>query len=256
VFVRLNELWRVGYHEDPLCVSIEYQGNGRFDDPQRERTVLYGSDTIETCIIESALPWSLHPDASYVQRTEAPERDADSELQQAELDDAERDRVIAMKPAQMPADLYDKAKVYVALAEPIVVLDLDDISVRRDLAQIPEIAAKMRERDLPDLDLTRTISGHLMRRPFGGHDFADAVMPTSGVESSVAYGTCSWKRQARSSAGKTLSGHATGSSTATTAVNKRETRRKPNAASEPEPSNAPARKSTSTAVTMPAAEDL
>ena len=182
MFVRLNELWRVGYHEDPLCVSIEYQGNGRFDDPERERTVLYGSDTIETCIIESALPWSLHPDASYVQRTEAPERDADSELQQAELDDAERDRVIAMKPAQMPADLYDKAKVYVALAEPIVVLDLDDISVRRDLAQIPEIAAKMRERDLPDLDrsvltgrhldLTRTISGHLMRRPFGGHDFA------------------------------------------------------------------------------------
>ena len=182
MFVRLNELWRVGYHDDPLSVSIEYQGNGRFDDPQRERTVLYGSDRIETCIIESALPWSLHPDASYVQRTEAPERDADSELQQAELDDAERDRVIAMRPAQIPADLYDKAKVYVALAEPIVVLDLDDISVRRDLVQIPEIAAKMREYDLPDLDrsvltgrhldLTRTISGHLMRRPFGGHDFA------------------------------------------------------------------------------------
>jgi hypothetical protein len=182
VFVKLNELWRVGYHDDPLSVSIEYQGNGRFDDPQRERTVLYGSDTIETCIIENALPWSLHPDASYVQRTEAPERDADSELQQAELDDAERDRVIAMKPGQMPTDLYHKAKVYVALSEPIVVLDLDDISVRRDLAQISEIAAKMREHDLPDLDrsvltgrhldLTRTISGYLMRRPFGGHDFA------------------------------------------------------------------------------------
>ena len=72
---------------------------------------------------DRALPWSLHADGSYVQRTEAPERDADSELQQAELDDAERDRVIAMKPAQMPADLCDKAKVYAALAEPIVVLD-------------------------------------------------------------------------------------------------------------------------------------
>lgn len=182
MFLRLSELWRVGYHDDPLSVSLEYQGYGRFDDPRRERTVLYGSDNVETCIIENALPWSLHPDASYVQRTEAPERDVDSELQRAELDDADRDREIAMQPAHMPADLYDKAKVYVALAEPIVVLDLDDISVRRDLAQIPEITARMHEHELPDLDrsvltgryldLTRAISGYLMRQPFGGHHFA------------------------------------------------------------------------------------
>ena len=182
MFLRLNELWRVGYHDDPLSVSIEYQGNGRFDDPQHERAVLYGSESIETCIIEIAMPWAFHPHASYVQQTEAPEHDIDSELQQAELDDAERDRVIAMKPAHMPADLYDKAKVYVALAEPIVVLDLDDISVRRDLARIPEIAARMRAHGLTDLDrsvlmgryldLTRTISGYLMRQPFAGHHFA------------------------------------------------------------------------------------
>jgi len=182
VFHRVNELWRVGYHADPLSVSIEYQGSGRFDDPQDERTVLYGSDNVETCIIEIALPWSLHVDASYAQRTEAPERDIDPELQEAELDDAERDRMIAMRPAHMPADLYDKAKVYVALAEPIVVLDLDDISVRRDLAQIPEVAARMREHGLSELDrsaltgryldLTQTISGHLMRHPFAGHRFA------------------------------------------------------------------------------------
>ncbi len=182
MFVKVNELWRVGYHDDPLSVSLAYQGSGRFDDPQREHTVLYGSDSIETCIIEIALPWNLHPDASYVQRTESPERDADSELQQAELDDADRDRVIAMKPAQMPADLYDKAKVYVTLTEPIVVLDLDDISVRRDLAQIPEVAGRMRAHGLPDLDrsvltgrhldLTRTISGFVMRNQFAGHHFA------------------------------------------------------------------------------------
>jgi len=182
VFHRVSELWRVGYHDDPLSVLLEYQGSGRFDDPQREFTVLYGSDSVETCIIEMALPWNLHPDASYVQRTESPERDADSELQQAELDDADRDRVIAMKPGRVPADLYDKAKVYVALTEPIVVLDLDDISVRRDLAQIPEIAARMREHELTDLDrsvltgryldLTQTISGYVMRNPFAGHHFA------------------------------------------------------------------------------------
>jgi hypothetical protein len=72
----LNELWRVGYHTDPLSVSIEYQGDGRFDDPQRERTVLYGSDAVETCIIEIAMPWYLHSDASYVERMEAPERES------------------------------------------------------------------------------------------------------------------------------------------------------------------------------------
>lgn len=182
MFVKVNELWRVGYRDDPLSVSLAYQGSGRFDDPQREHTVLYGSDSVETCIIEIALPWNLHSDASFVQRSESPERDADSELQQAELDDADRDRIIAMKPPQTPADLYDKAKVYVALTEPIVVLDLDDISVRRDLARIPEIAARMGEHELPDLDrsvlmgrylnLTQTISGYVMRNPFAGHHFA------------------------------------------------------------------------------------
>ncbi len=182
MFFRLNELWRVGYHDDPLSVSIEYQGGGRFDDPQHERTVLYGSDTVETCIIEIAMPWSLHSDASYVQQVEAPERDVDPELQQAELDDADRDREIAMRPGHMPSDLYEKAKVYVALAEPIVVLDLDDISVRRDLAQVPEIAAKMSEHALPELDrsvltgryldVTRSIAGFLMRQPYAGHNFA------------------------------------------------------------------------------------
>ena len=182
MFVKVNDLWRVGYHADPLSVSLEYQGNGRFDDPFGECTVLYGSDSVDTCIMEIALPWVLHTDASYVQRTEAPESAADSELQQAELDDAERDREVAMTPPHMPADLYDKAKVYVELAESIVVLDLDDISVRRDLAQVPSIAEYMSANGLPDLDrsvlagrhldLTRIVSGHLIRHPFAGHQFA------------------------------------------------------------------------------------
>jgi hypothetical protein len=36
---------------------------------------------------------------------EARERDLDSELVQAEFDDAEPDHALATKPAQMPADL-------------------------------------------------------------------------------------------------------------------------------------------------------
>jgi hypothetical protein len=43
---------------------------------------------------------------------------------------------------------------------------------------------------------------------------------------------------------------------ATTAVNKRGARQKPNGARGPEPAKAPERKATSTAVTMPASEDL
>ena len=81
-----------------------------------------------------------------------------------------------------PADLYDKAKVYFELVESIVVSDLDDISVRSDLTQVPSIAEYLSAHRLPDLDrsvlagrhldLTRTISGHLMRYPFAGHQFA------------------------------------------------------------------------------------
>jgi hypothetical protein len=36
LYDRPAEFWRVGYHETPLVVSLEYQnGSGRFDDPQR-----------------------------------------------------------------------------------------------------------------------------------------------------------------------------------------------------------------------------
>lgn len=182
MFFKLTEMWRLGHYEDPLSVSIEYQGNGRFDDPSRERTVLYGSNTIETCILEMANPWIPHPDSLYVQNVEAAEHDTDPEMQQAELDAAQQDREIAMRPPYLPENLYEKAKVYVAFSEPIVLLDLDNISVRRDLAKIPEIAAKMREHGLMDidrsvltgrlLDFTRAITGYLMRNPFSQHEFA------------------------------------------------------------------------------------
>ena len=96
--------------------------------------------------MEIALPRAPHTDASYVRRTEAPDRDADYELQRAELDDAETRPICS------------------------------------DLAQVPSIAEYMSAHRLPDLDrsvlagrhldLTRTISGHLMRYPFAGHQFA------------------------------------------------------------------------------------
>lgn len=181
MFFRLQDFWRVGYHDDPLTVSIEYQGGGRFDDPRGERIVLYGGDSAETCIIEKASPWLSHTDASFVQRAEAPEADADEQLQAIELEHAERDREIAMRPPQMPVDLYDSAKIYVALVNPVILLDLDQVSVRRDLTEIPAIKEEMSRAGVADLDrsvlmgrhleITRSISGFLMRNQFHDHHF-------------------------------------------------------------------------------------
>ncbi len=180
----LEKFWRVGYHADPLAVSLEYQiGEGRFDDPRREFGVLYGGDSALTCIFEVALPWAPHQDATYAEQAEAPESDADPELQSAEVEHAKHDREIAARPFQVPISLYEKAKVYALLSEPIVLCDLDDMPVRTNLSQVPEIADLMKRHDVPHLDrsvmigqgasheITQTISGHLMRNEFLGHRF-------------------------------------------------------------------------------------
>ncbi|MDH2909464.1 MAG: RES family NAD+ phosphorylase [Candidatus Eremiobacteraeota bacterium] len=181
MFFKLDEFWRVGYHVDPLSVSLEYQGGGRFDDPNGEFTVLYGSDSAETCIIEKASPWKPHEDSPYTQQAEAPISDDDHDLQRAELEQAERDREIAMRSARIPVDLYESAKVLVELAQPVVLLDLDDVGVRTDLVRIPEIAQKMRLAGVSSLDrsvllgrhldITRAISGFVMRNQVGRHQF-------------------------------------------------------------------------------------
>lgn len=109
-------------------------GSGRFDDPERKLAVLYGGDSATTCILEVALPWKPHVDATYVQRAEAPAEDMDAEEQRLAVEQAERDREIAERPPAMPASLYDKSKVFAQLAKPVVLCDLDDVSVRTELS--------------------------------------------------------------------------------------------------------------------------
>lgn len=184
MYYRLSELWRVGYHASPLDVSLEYQdGSGRFDDPERKLTVLYGGDSATTCILEVALPWKPHVDATYVQQTEAPGEDMDIDEQHLALEQAERDREIAKRPPTMPASLYDKAKVFVQLAKTLVLCDLDDVSVRTELSKVSTVADAMSACNVPQLDrsvitaqgphleITRAISGFLMRNASGGHQF-------------------------------------------------------------------------------------
>ena len=185
MYYRLSDFWRVGYHASPLDVSLEHQdGSGRFDDPQHELTVLYGGDSATTCILEVALPWKPHVDADYIQQAEAPSDDMDNEEQRLALEQAERDREIAMQPPTMPASLYQKSKVFVQLTSPVVLCDLDDVSVRTQLSKVPAVAAAMLACNVPQLDrsvitaqgphldITRAISGFLMRQPFADHQFA------------------------------------------------------------------------------------
>jgi len=103
-------------------------------------------------------------------------------LQKVELWQAERDREIAMQPFKMPAYLYDYSKVWVRLKEPLAVCDLDNIAVSTRLSRIDELAALMRELDIPQIDravltgqdqflrITQAISGYLMRSAFLGHE--------------------------------------------------------------------------------------
>jgi hypothetical protein len=176
VYYKLSEFWRVGYHESPLVVSLEYQdGSGRFDDPEREFTVLYGGDSATTCILEVALPWEPHVDSAYVQQAEAPGEEMDPEEQRVALAQAERDREIAMRPPALPQSLYHNSKVFVALAKPIILCDLDDVAVRTQLARVPSVAVAMNDCGIRQLDrsvitaqgphlaITRAISGFLMR---------------------------------------------------------------------------------------------
>jgi hypothetical protein len=50
--------------------------------------------------------------------------------------DADRDSAIVTRSGHASTDLYDKSEGLCRLAQSIVVLDLDRISVRRDLAKV------------------------------------------------------------------------------------------------------------------------
>ena len=130
------------------------------------------------------MPWHPHVDAPYAQQAEAPSGEADAEEQRIALTQAERDREIAMRPPTLPQTLYENSKVYVRLEQPVILCDLDDVAVRMQLSQIPSIAAAMSacgvsqlDRSVitaqgPHLEITREISGFLMREQFAGHSFA------------------------------------------------------------------------------------
>jgi hypothetical protein len=185
--VEITEFWRVGFHADPLHVTLEYQtGSGRFDDPYGTAVVLYGADSVRTCLLEVTLPWHKGDDdyVSDIPSGSDPEDADDPELLAAIAQDAERDRVIASQRRRLPEILYDRAKVYARLAKPAQLADLNSPGTRLALVDaIPAVKAKLRKLRLTPaefdksvllsqyVDITRAISGYLMRGELNGRKF-------------------------------------------------------------------------------------
>jgi hypothetical protein len=132
--------------------------------------------------------WRLHYRGGHMSTRPMSSRskrdDMDAEEQRLALEQSERDRQIANRAPAMPASLYEKAKVLAQLVTPVVLCDLDDVSIRTQLSRMAAVAAAMSASGVPQLDrsvitaqgphleITRAISGFLMRETFEGHQFS------------------------------------------------------------------------------------
>jgi hypothetical protein len=132
-----------------------------------------------------ALPWEAGEDdyVSDIREVHDPADVADEELVAAIRRDASNDRAIALRRRQLPQTLYDKAKVHAELEPLVHLVDLNLVGTRHSLAgEIPQVKVAMAAADLRQLDksvmlsqhldITRAITGYLMRNEFDGrwHD--------------------------------------------------------------------------------------
>lgn len=123
--------------------------------------------------------------------------EADAGLLEAMRIDAERDREIAAEPLRMPRDLYEKKKVHVELERPLDVANLDDLQMARALFDVPTIAVLCRAKGIQQidrgvfagqaLDVTRAISGHIMREPVFGTRFPGLAAPSRHPGAGFSY---------------------------------------------------------------------
>jgi len=154
--VTVEEFWRVGRRADPLNVDAKYQGAGRFDDPERLVSMLYGALTLKTCLLEFILA-SKTPASLPKFQNVIPEPTND-----AEAVDAERDRLIAVAPRLVRPDLYKRDAVFVRAAPPLTLLDLRDVAVRDRLYGSRDVEREVSCWGFRQLDLGALLSP---RRP-------------------------------------------------------------------------------------------
>jgi hypothetical protein len=122
---------------DPLRVLAEYQGAGRFDDPERLIAVLYGAPTLRTCLLEFLLPWKGAPGAGAVLGAIPEPTDEEEAV------DAARDRALAIASRRVPPMLYERVAVHVRADPTLALLDLHSVAVRERLALAPAVAHEL-----------------------------------------------------------------------------------------------------------------
>jgi hypothetical protein len=173
----VTNFWRVGRRADPLRVLAEYQGAGRFDDPERLVAVLYGAPTLRTCLLEFLLPWKAAPGAGVI-------LDAIPEpTNEAEAIDAARDHALAIESRRVPPMLYERVAVQVHADPALALLDLRIVAVRERLARAPAVTHELRCWGFAQLDrgallapqraLTQTDTGVVLR--------GDIISPVDGL---------------------------------------------------------------------------
>ena len=152
--VSFHEFWRVGRRADPLHVDVRYQGAGRFDDPERLVSILYGAPVLRTCLLEFMLPWAPASGAPTVLQA-IPEPTNDEEAI-----DAARDLRIAAEPRRVPKSLYERVAVRVNVEPALALLDLRDVGAREQLAQNAGVSRELQRWGLTQLDRGALLSPH------------------------------------------------------------------------------------------------
>jgi RES domain len=165
--VVVTEFWRVGRRADPLRVGAEYQGAGRFDDPERLIAVLYGAPALRTCLLEFLFRWKAAPSAGAVLGVIPEPTDEEEAV------DAARDHALAIESRRVPPMLYDRVAVHVGADPALALLDLHSVAVRERLGLAPAVAHELRYRGFAQLDrgallapqraLTQTVTGAVLR---------------------------------------------------------------------------------------------
>lgn len=171
------EFWRVlpkdRRFERP---SIQFQGEGRFDDPARFVPVLYGAGSLETAIYETIDAYGLkpHPDAGTILGNVPSPTSAD------EADDAVMDLQIASTARRIPPAFYGRQAIFIRLGNRhLRACELRNVNNRRIISETPSVAAILLERDARELDvsvitsedreLTQAIAGVLIRGPLAAY---------------------------------------------------------------------------------------
>jgi len=176
--VSISGFWRVGRRVDPLLVRPEYQGDGRFDDPEHLVAVLYAAPTIETCLLELLRQWPGGSNAAIVGGIPEPNLPEDA------LDAGIDVKIAAAsRRRRIPPYIYERDAVYAVAASPLTLLDLTDVITMQRLERDPGVGREMRCCGYSQMDrgallapiqfrrLTQAITNGVLRGVFADEHF-------------------------------------------------------------------------------------